>query len=98
MCHQSFKLEKKSSNFFLWTSLVYLGGSPDTIGKISWPQKEASLEAKTFALNFDEFEWKLQGALGTSIFIRFASVIQFLCTIFITNIMLKIGYINPTEN
>ena len=26
--------------FFLKTSLVYLGTSPDTIGKISWPLKE----------------------------------------------------------
>ena len=92
--HQSFKLEKKSSNFVLKTSLVHLGGSPDTIGKVSWPLKEASLEAKTFVLNLDKFEWKLQGALETSIFIRYASVIPFwkplgvlmkLCTIWLTS-------------
>ncbi len=35
MWDQSFTLEKKSSNFFLKTSLVHLGGSPDTIGKVS---------------------------------------------------------------
>ena len=77
MWDQSFKLEKKSSNFFLKTSLVHLGGSPDTIEKVSWPLKEASLEAKTLLLNLVKLEWKLQGALETSIFIRYASVIPF---------------------
>ena len=103
--HQSFKLEKKSSNFFLKTSLVHLGGSPDTIGKVSWPLKEAILEAKTFVLNLDKFEWKLQGALETSIFIRYASVIPFwkplgvlmkLCTIWLTSEVIR-GHQRPLK-
>ena len=72
-----FQTRKKSSNFFLKTSLVNLGGSPDTIEKVSSPLKKASLEAKTFVLNLDKFESKLQGALETSIFIQYASVIPF---------------------
>ena len=32
---KSLKLEKKNHLFFLETSLVHLGASPDTIGKIS---------------------------------------------------------------
>ena len=103
--HQSFKLEKKSSNFFLKTSLVHLGGSPDTIGKVSWPLKEASLEAKTFVLNLDNFEWKLQMALETSIFNQYASVIPFrkplgvlmkLCTIWLTSEVIR-GHQRPLK-
>ena len=35
MLHRSFKLEKKNYLFFLETSLIHLGASPDIIGKIS---------------------------------------------------------------
>ena len=68
---------KKNHLFFLKTSLVYLGTSPDTIGKISWPLKEAILEAQTFSQNFEKFGSKLFGALETSFFHQYASVIPF---------------------
>ena len=77
MWNQSYKLEKKNHLFFLKTSLVYLGTSPDTIGKISWPLKEAILEAQTFSQNFEKFGSKLLGALETSFFHQYASVIPF---------------------
>ena len=77
MWNQSYKLEKKNYLFFLKTSLVYLGTSPDTIGKISWPLKEAILEAQTFSQNFEKFGSKLLGALETSFFHQYASVIPF---------------------
>ena len=102
---QKFQTRKKSSNYFLKTSLVHLGGSAVTIGKISWPQKEAILEAETFALNFDRFEWKLQGALEPSIFIQFASVIPFwkhlgvlvkLCKIWLTSEVIR-GHQRPLK-
>ena len=35
MWDQSYKLEKNNALFFLETSLVYLGTSPNTIGKTS---------------------------------------------------------------
>jgi len=69
--------KKKKHIFFLETSLVHLGASPDTIGQICWPLKEAILEVETFSLNFDKSESKLQRALETSIFIQNASVIPF---------------------
>ena len=75
--NQSYKLEKKNHLFFLKTSLIHLGASPDTIGKISWPLKVAILEASTFSINFDKSESKLQRALDTSIFIQYVSVIPF---------------------
>ena len=77
MWNQSYKLKKKIIFFFLKTSLVYLGTSPDTIGKISWPLKEAILEAQTFSQNFEKFGSKLLGALETSFFHQYASVIPF---------------------
>ena len=77
MWNQSYKLEKKNHLFFLKTSLVYLGTSPGTIGKISWPLKETILEAQTFSQNFEKFGSKLLGALETSFFHQYASVIPF---------------------
>ena len=65
MWDQSFKLKKKVAIFFLKTSLIRLGRSPDIIKKISWSLKEAILEAKAFVLNLDKFESKLQGPLDS---------------------------------
>ena len=77
MLHRSFKLEIFVVVFFLETSLIHLGASPDIIGKISWPLKEAILEAQTFSQNFEKFGSKLLGALETSFFHQYASVIPF---------------------
>ena len=74
---KSLNLKKKVAVFFLETSLVHLGTSPDTIGKTSWPLKEAILEDQTFSQNFDKFGSKLLGALETSFFHQYASVIPF---------------------
>ena len=77
MLHRSFKLEFFFVVFLLETSLIHLGASPDIIGKISWPLKEAILEVQTFALNLDKSESKLLEVLETSFFIQYASVIPF---------------------
>ena len=77
MLHRSFKLEFFLYHFSLETSLIHLGASPDIIGKFSRPLKEAILEVQTFSLNCDKSESKLQGALDTSIFIQYVSVIPF---------------------
>ena len=74
---QRLQSQKNKFTFFLKTSLVYLGTSPDTIGKISWPLKEAVLEASTFSLNLVKSDSKLLEALETSILIQYASVIPF---------------------
>ena len=91
---KGYKVKKNMADFFLKSSLVYLGTSPDTIGKISWPLKEAILEASTFSLNLLKSDLKLLEALETSILIQYASVIPFrkpldvlmkLCTIWLTS-------------
>ena len=91
---QGYKVKKKMADFFLKSSLVYMGTSPDTIQKISWPRKEAILEASIFSLNLVESDSKLLEALETSILIQYASVIPFwkplgvlmkLCTIWLTS-------------
>ena len=77
MLHRSFKLEIFFAVFLLKISLIHLGASPDIIGKISWPLKEAILEVQTFSLNLNKSESKLQEVLEASIFIQYASVIPF---------------------
>ena len=77
MLHRSFKLEILFAVFLLKISLIHLGASPDVIGKISWPLKEAILEVQTFSLNLNKSESKLLEVLEASIFIQYASVIPF---------------------
>ena len=71
------KSQKKYCTFFLETSLVYLGTSPDIIGKISWPLKEAIPEPQTFPLNLTKYESKLLGSLEGSFLGQYASAIPF---------------------
>ena len=74
---KGYKVKKKITFFFLKTSLVYLGTSPDTIRKISWPLKEAVLEAQTFPLNLIKSDSKLLGALESLFLDLYASVLPF---------------------
>ena len=71
------KSRKKIAFFLLETTLVCLGASPDIIGKISWPLKEAILEAQTFPLNLIKSDSNLLGALESSFLDQYASVLPF---------------------